>query len=232
MPRFSIIVTAQGDADYLPYCLDSIARAAQTIVDIAPEEVCETIVAAYRCDDATITLAHLMEAVAVEHHDGPVAAARNAATAAATGEYIVHVDADCMLPICALSDIDQHLADPWCVGGGAGFVPERRSLGIGLAVGVRRLGMAVTGLGGALHWCRRDDFDAIEGFNDLLHAGEQSDFGRRLREHGRHSGRRYTNLVDTPVVVSSQRFHRYGDWHLLGSLTRRTAANDTLSSTN
>lgn len=232
MPRFSIIVTAQGAADYLPYCLDSIARAAQTIVDIAPDEVCETIVAAHRCDDATITVARLMEAAVVEHGDGPVAATRNAATAASSGEYVVHIDADCMVPVCALSDIDQHLADPWCVGGGAGFVPERRSLGIGLAVGVRRLGMAVTGLGGALHWCRRDDFDAIEGFNDLLHVGEQSDFGRRLREHGRHSGRRYTNLVDTPVVVSSQRFHRYGDWHLLGSLTRRSATNGTLSSAN
>jgi glycosyltransferase involved in cell wall biosynthesis len=232
MPRFSIIVTAQGAADYLPYCLDSIARAAQTIVDIAPDEVCETIVAAHRCDDATLTLAHLMEARVVEHGDGPVSATRNAATATSRGEYVVHVDADCMLPICALSDIDLHLADPWCVGGGAGFVPERRSLGIGLAVGVRRLGMAVTGLGGALHWCRRDDFDAIEGFNDLLHVGEQSDFGRRLREHGRHSGRRYTNLVDTPVVVSSQRFHRYGDWHLLGSLTRRSTANGPLSPAN
>lgn len=232
MPRFSIIVTAQGAADYLPYCLDSIARAAQTVVAIAPDEVCETIVAAHRCDDATVTLAHLMEAAVVEHHDGPVAAARNAATAVSTGDYVVHVDADCMLPICALSDIDQHLADAWCVGGGAGFVPERRSLGIGLAVGVRRLGMAVTGLGGVLHWCRRDDFDAIEGFNDLLHVGEQSDFGRRLREHGRHSGRRYTNLVDTPVVVSSQRFDRYGDWHLLGSLTRRSVANGTVPATN
>jgi glycosyltransferase involved in cell wall biosynthesis len=232
MPRFSSIVTAQGAADYLPYCLDSIARAAQTIVDIAPDEVCETIVAAHRCDDATLTLAHLMEARVVEHGDGPVSATRNAATATSRGEYVVHVDADCMLPICALSDIDLHLADPWCVGGGAGFVPERRSLGIGLAVGVRRLGMAVTGLGGALHWCRRDDFDAIEGFNDLLHVGEQSDFGRRLREHGRHSGRRYTNLVDTPVVVSSQRFHRYGDWHLLGSLTRRSTANGPLSPAN
>ena len=232
MPRFSVIVTAQGAADYLPYCLDSIARAAQTLVDVAPDEVCETIVAAHRCDDATLTLARLMEATVVEHGDGPVAATRNAATAASSGQYVVHIDADCMVPVCALSDIEVHLADPWCVGGGAGFVPERRSLGIGLAVGVRRLGMAVTGLGGALHWCRRDDFDAIEGFNDLLHVGEQSDFGRRLREHGRHSGRRYTNLVDTPVVVSSQRFDRYGDWHLLGSLTRRSAANGTVPATN
>jgi glycosyltransferase involved in cell wall biosynthesis len=225
MARFSVVVAAHDAAAYLPQCLDSIARSAQTLPD---RDSCEVIVAAHRCTDTTAAVALLMDAGVVDVPAGTLAMARNLGTWQSSGDYIVHVDADCMVPICALSDIAQHLDDTACVGGGAGFVPERRSLGIGLAVGMRRLGMAVTGLGGALHWCRRRDFDAIEGFNDDLVAAEQSDFGRRLREYGRHSARRYINLVDTPVVVSSERFSRYGDWHLLGSLVRRNQHSDTL----
>lgn len=225
MARFSVVVAAHNAAAYLPQCLDSIARAAQTLPD---QDSCEVIVAAHRCTDTTATMALLLDTAVVDVPQGTLAEARNLGTWQSSGNYVVHVDADCMLPICALSDIAQHLDDTSCVGGGAGFVPERRSLGIGLAVGMRRLGMAVTGLGGALHWCRRRDFELIEGFNDALATGEQSDFGRRLREHGRHSARRYVNLVDTPVVVSSERFDRYGDWHLLGSLVRRGQHSSTL----
>ena len=43
---------------------------------------------------------------------------------------------------------------------------------------------------------------------------EDLDFARRLRAHGRRTGRRFTNHAGAPVVASCRKFDRFGDWHM------------------
>lgn len=220
----SVVVLAADAGEHLAECLDAIARAAQAAAPaLDPAAFCEVVVVAHRCTDRTAALATMLDAHVVMSEAPTRGASRNLGVAVSMGELLVVVDADCLVPVCTLFDVVHHLGDPSVVGGGAGFVPERHSFGIDLAVGVRRLGMAVSGVGGVLHWCRRADFEAIGGFDPLRVEGDEVDFARRLRDHGFDTDRRYVVLRDTPVVVSSRRFDRYGDWHLLGSLTGRAA---------
>ena len=50
-------------------------------------------------------------------------------------------------------------------------------------------------------------------FRSMLLA-EDLDFARRLRAHGKRTGRRFTTMRAAPIVVSCRKFDRFGDWHM------------------
>jgi glycosyltransferase involved in cell wall biosynthesis len=213
MSRVSVIVPAHNEQRYLPACLASIAHAARSIdCDV------EVVVVANRCTDATAEIARAAGAVVIDSDARTIAAVRNAGAAHSTGEILVLLDADSRMSPKALGEVERHLATGAYVGGGCTYVPERRSVGIMATMAFVRASMAVSGLGGAMYWCRRGDFEAIQGFNEALTMADDHDFARRLREHGRHTGRRFVNLRDAPVVTSCRKFDHFGDWHVFGML--------------
>jgi glycosyltransferase involved in cell wall biosynthesis len=215
MSRISVVVPAHNEQRYLPTCLDSIRHAGRSIAcDV------EIVVVANRCTDATEEIARSAGAVVVENDSRTISAVRNAGAARSTGEIVVTLDADSRMSPRALGEIERHLATGAYVGGGASFIPERHSLGIDTTIAIVRLSMLLSGLGGAMFWCRRGDFEAIKGFNESLVMAEDLDFARRLREHGRHSGRRFVNLRSAPVITSCRKFDQFGDWHMFGMLRR------------
>jgi hypothetical protein len=116
----------------------------------------------------------------------------------------------------ALAEIERLLATGSVVGGGTAFRPERTSPGIRATLALVTAMTFVARLSGAMFWCRRVDFDAIGGFDEEQLIGEDLDFARRLRAHGRRSGRRLTSLRDGPMIVSCRKFDRFGDWHMFG----------------
>jgi hypothetical protein len=56
-----------------------------------------------------------------------------------------------------------------------------------------------------MYWCRRDDFEAIGGFDERVTTIDDLDFARRLRDHGLRSGRKFINLRQAPVTTSCRR---------------------------
>lgn len=207
----SVIVPAHDEARLIGRGLAAIAAAAER----APEPV-EVVVVANRCRDATAEIAEQAGAVVVANDARNLSAVRNAGAAAATGDVLVTVDADCLLSPFALADVAQLLATGRYVGGGTRVVPERRSPGIVATYAAVGLVTAVTRLSAGSFWCRRADFEAIGGFDEGLLVGEDLDFARRLRAHGRATGRRFTMLRSAPVVASCRKFDRFGDWHMFG----------------
>jgi hypothetical protein len=63
----------------------------------------------------------------------------------------------------------------------------------------------LNGLGGGMYWCRREDFDAIGGFDERVTTVDDLDFARRLRDHGLRTGRKFVNLRQAPVTTSCRR---------------------------
>jgi hypothetical protein len=55
----------------------------------------------------------------------------------------------------------------------------------------------------------------VSGFNERLPMGEDLDFAKRLRAYGRTVGGKYALLQGCPLLTSSRKFDRFGDWSFL-----------------
>jgi glycosyltransferase involved in cell wall biosynthesis len=216
--RISVVVPAHNEERWIGRGLDAIAAAQR----VWGHEV-ETVVVANRCTDQTAELAEAAGAIVVESPARNIAAVRNAGVGVATGECVVTIDADCRMAANGLRDMVRLLDTGRFVGGGTAVVPERSSAGIRATIALVEVVMFVTRLGGGMFWCLRRDFDAVGGFDESLLIAEDLDFARRLRAHGRRTGRRFTTLRSAPIVVSTRKFDRYGDWHMFAMATQLRA---------
>jgi glycosyltransferase involved in cell wall biosynthesis len=195
-PRFSIIVPAHNEEALLPRGLEAIGRA-----DARSRSASEIVVVANRCTDATQYIAGEAGAVVVVDEHRNIAATRNAGVAASTGDVIVTIDADTIMHPDALVEVDRLVDSGAYVGGGSHFVLERNSLGLTVTRLIMGGAMTVTKAGAVMFWCRRDDFDAIGGFDEELRIAEGLDFARRLRLHGSVTNRRFRNVRSAPATV-------------------------------
>jgi glycosyltransferase involved in cell wall biosynthesis len=208
--RFSIIVPAHNEELLLQRGLDSIHAAIARTGAHA-----EIVVVANRCTDRTESIAAAAGAVVVRDGHRNISATRNAGVAASTGEIIVTIDADTIMHPEALVEVDRLAQSGEYVGGGCRFVLERRSLGLAVTTFAVTSATTLSGIGGVMYWCSREDFDAIGGFDEARRVGEDLDFAYRLRRHGRTTKRRFRNVRNARAVVSVRKFDTYGDWHYL-----------------
>ena len=166
----------------------------------------EVIVVANRCTDGTEAIAQANGAIVVSDASRTIAAIRNVGVAASIGRG--RGDDRCRQPDArARARRDDRLIDTGTfVGGGCEFVPERNSLGLATTSAVLRLALVIGRIGGVMFWCRRDDFDAIGGFDESLVCAEDLHFAHRLRRHGKATGSTVHNLRGVPVIVCCRKF--------------------------
>jgi glycosyltransferase involved in cell wall biosynthesis len=195
--RFSVVVPALDERADLGRNLRAIGRAAQAIRTDAEVVV---VVLDSRSPHALMAAAAGATVVEIDRHN--IATARNIGAEMTSGQIIVTIDADRVMALATFAEIERLLATGCYVGGGACQMPERHSLSIDLAMALARMTTYLNGLGGGLYWCRRDDFDAIGGFDERVATVDDFDFARRLRSHGLRTGRRFVNLRQAPVTAS------------------------------
>ncbi len=208
-PRISLIIPAHNESAFLPSCLEA-ARQASERAGIA----LEIIVVLNRCTDDTreIALRHGCRIVAEDAKN--LSIIRNAGVAAAEGEIIVTCDADSRMHPDSFLEIVSRLDSGNCVGGGAMVYPERWSPGI-IASGISILPyLAFTGVSFGLFWFHKRDFEEIGGFDTRFVSVEDVDFARRLKAHGRLTGRSWGTLFRAALITSCRKFDQFGDWYL------------------
>lgn len=208
-PEISLIIPAHNEADFLPACLEA-ARVAGTRVD-SPVEI---IVVLNRCTDATEEIATRHGCRIVREDAKNLSMIRNAGVAAATGKIIVTCDADSRMHPDSFKEILRRLATGKIVGGGAMVVPERWSVGIVASALAILPYLAFSGVSFGMFWFLKRDFDEIHGFDARFVSVEDIDFARRLKRHGRKSGRGWGTLFATPLITSCRKFDQFGDWYL------------------
>ena len=198
---YSIIIPAYNEAVLLPATLDAVAAAMAAVK--APGEV---IVVDNNSSDTTAQVAEAHGTRLVFEPHNQIARARNAGAAAATGDTLVFLDADTILPPDVLRQALANIAAGGCCGGGACVAvgaASRRWVRTAMRfwnwLSVRK-GWAA----GCFVYCRRDGFDAVGGFSEKVYASEEIWFSRKLGKWGRGRGLSF-KIVTTPHVHTSDR---------------------------
>jgi|688.fasta_scaffold171320_2 glycosyltransferase involved in cell wall biosynthesis len=227
-PIFSVVIPARNEERELPRCLSAINSAweffkkQRDIETKVPHEFCdqenfvlEVIVVLNRCTDTTEDIARKAGCTIVHNDEKNLASIRNTGVRASHSPFVITVDADSRMSENTFYNVHTLLASNAYVGGGVLILPERWSLGI-FCTGLMLLPIALWyRISAGLFFFRRDAFDAIGGFNELLPSVEDIAFAKALKRHGRTINQKYANLLFTHIITSTRKFDRLGDWYFV-----------------
>ncbi|OGS23681.1 MAG: hypothetical protein A2314_01095 [Elusimicrobia bacterium RIFOXYB2_FULL_50_12] len=216
-PEFSVIIPAHNEEKYITACLDSVKKASE------PHNLrVETIVVLNRCTDKTEAIAVSAGARIVHDDSRNLSRIRNAGANVAGGEILVTIDADSTMSPDMLIEIEKNLLTGKFIGGGVEVYPERRSPGINVTYFLLKVSLFFTGLSGGLYWCYLKDFNAAGKFNENLSFAEDIEFAKRLRLHGKKSGKKFHTIKNAHITTSCRKFDHFGEWFMFTLLLSKT----------
>ena len=208
--KISVVIPAHNEEKYIGKCLSSINE------QLIPHDMeIEIITVLNRCTDKTEEIAKAHGAVTILDNSKNLSAIKNTGVAHATAEWVITIDADSWMSKGVMSEVYHFIKSPHCLGGGIRIKPERLSAGIVVGYGMMLTPAYILGLSFGMYWFRKDDFDAIGGFDKKRHIAEDVDFLRRLKRYGRKSGRRHTIISRESITTSCRKFDEFGDWHFV-----------------
>ncbi len=208
--NFSVIIPARNEQHFLGSCLGSIQDAAALL-----GEQVQTIVVLNRCTDGTERIAREHGALVVGDDRKCLAAIRNTGAKAATGDVLLTLDADSIMSPNLLVEVARALATGKVVGGAVLIKLERYSLGL-ICSALMALPLVLWfGISGGCFWCRREDYEAIGGFDERRLSFEDVDFARRLKAHAQSCGKGFKVLLRASITTSCRKFDELGDWYLV-----------------
>lgn len=209
--KFSVIIPAYNEENYIGRCLDSIVAAAKPYKDQV-----EIIVVLNRCTDRTEEIAKSYNCVLVKEDRKNMSIIRNAGAKVARGEILVTIDADSQMTDNMLTVIEAKFLTGKYIGGGVKWQCERLSTGIWFN-GLILLPIIIKygGVSAGILWCYKKDFEAIGGFNEEQRMLEDVEFGLRLKKWGQKCGKKYGTITEARVIVSMRKADAQGDWDIL-----------------
>ncbi len=218
----SLVIPAFNEERLLPRTLTHARTASQAFVERGWKV--ETIVCNNRSTDRTAEVARDHGATVVYEAINQIGRARNTGAAAATGDWILFLDAD-SAPTRELFEATAREIER----GDRVFVGAVVRLDADLGWS----GNALLGLWNLASRCLRwmagsfvaveaAAFRAVGGFDHALYAGEELDLSRRLKAFGRRDGRTYTILTRHPILSSARRLKLYRRTELLRFFAQAT----------
>jgi glycosyltransferase involved in cell wall biosynthesis len=208
--KISVVIPAHNEEKYIGRCLSSINT--QLIPDDLQVEV---IVVLNRCTDGTEEVARAHGATVVVDDSKNLSAIKNTGVAHAETEWVVTIDADSWMSKGVLTEIYRCAKSSRFLVGGIRIKPERLSPGIAIGYGMMLVPAFFLGLSFGMYWFKKSDFDAIGGFDEARHIAEDVDFLRRLKLHGRKTGRQHKIISQQSITTSCRKFDEFGDWHFV-----------------
>lgn len=209
--RFSVIIPAYNEEQYLPRLLDSI-EVARSNYSGGPAAV-EVIVADNGSTDRTAEVAAARGARVVTVEKRRIAAARNGGGHAAKGEIVCFIDGDSAVHPQTFDAIDKAISSGRYVAGATGLTLERKSLGLLVTYCLAAPLALITRMDSGVVFCCREDFEAIGGYDESRLYAEDVLFLMALRRLGRKRGQRLTRLSSVRALGCTRKFDQFGDWH-------------------
>ncbi|PYS23871.1 MAG: hypothetical protein DMF72_07850 [Acidobacteria bacterium] len=209
--RFSVIIPAYNEEQYLPRLLKSIeiARANYS----GGRNQVEILVADNASTDRTAEVAAVYGARVVHVAKRRIGAARNGGARASTGEILCFIDADSAVHPQTFDAIDLVMKTGKYVWGVTGATMERMSFPLFITYWTFLPMVLLTGLDIGLSFCRREDFEAVGGYDESRLYAEDVKFPWALKRLGRARGQRTVRLPQVKALGCTRKFDQFGDWH-------------------
>ena len=206
--KISVIVPAFNEEKFIARSLRKIKAATDAFS--APRWDSEIIVCDNNSTDRTAEKARAAGATVVFEPENQISRARNKGASAATGDWLVFIDADSYPSRELFADLAAAIQAGDCLGGGA-TVRMDRAVGWTKFVTTawnwisRTQGWAA----GSFVYCEAIVFRELGGFSQELYAAEEIEFSQRLKKLARRRGKKVVILRRHPLVTSARKAHLY-----------------------
>ncbi len=212
--KVSVVIPAFNEERLLNQTLQHVKAALTAFAPLRWET--ELIVCDNNSTDRTAEIARAAGATVVFEPVNQIARARNRGAEAASGEWLLFVDADSQPSAELLAEVAQQIQSGRCLAGGCtirydGYHPMA-NFGAGLW---NRLSQSWRLLAGSFIFCEAAAFRKVGGFSNELFAGEELDLSKRLGQLARETGREIVILHRHPLLTSARKMRLYSTWELL-----------------
>jgi glycosyltransferase involved in cell wall biosynthesis len=206
--KLSIIVPAFNEEKLIGATLGSIREAMQAFTEGGWET--ELIVCDNNSTDRTGELARAAGATVVFEPVNQIARARNAGAAAASGDWLMFVDADSQPSRELFEDALAAIGSGRYVAGGCTVKFDRHHVLEAIAVRVWNLiSRTAKYFAGSFSFIEAATFREVGGFSQELFASEEIDLSKRLKVAARKRGKRLIILHRHPLLTSGRKVHLY-----------------------
>ena len=208
MVKISIIVPAFNEEKLLGETLEQIKASAGALTKIGWES--ELIVCDNNSTDRTAEIARAAGANVVFEPVSQISRARNTGAAAATGDWLVFVDADSQPGAELFADMAEEIRSGRCVAGGSIFRWDKKHFMHELFLPAINAGFRWRRMiCGVFIFVETTAFRKLGGFSHEVFVGEDLEFSRRLNILAQETGKRFIILHRHPVVTSARRLGDY-----------------------
>lgn len=202
--KVSVVVPAFNEERLIAESLAGM-QAAMAACDDSELIVCDN-----NSSDRTAEIARAAGATVVFEPVNQIARARNRGAAAASGDWLLFVDADSYPSPELFSEMIFAVRSGNCIGGGATVAFDTRDPLVQFWVAAwNALSRAARWAAGSFIFCEAAAFRSLGGFSEALYAGEEIDFSRRLKRLARARGRDFVILHRHPLRTSDRKARLY-----------------------
>ena len=217
--KISIVVPAFNEERLLGASLAQIKAAAGAFSKSGWET--ELIVCDNNSTDRTAEIARAAGAMVVFEPVNQIARARNSGAAAATGDWLVFVDADSQPSEELFYDVAGQIRSGQCLAGGATVRLDEKYFFAGIITRLWNLTSRWKRLlAGAFIFCETAAFRKLGGFSHEFFCAEELELSQRLKKLATETGQRIVILHRHPLVTSARKMRLYSPWDHLRFLRR------------
>ncbi len=212
--KISIIIPAFNEEKLIGNTLRRITSAGKVFSELGWES--ELIVCDNNSTDRTAELAQAAGARVVFEPVNQIARARNKGAEAASGDWLLFIDADSHPQPELLADVVAAIESGRYLAGGSSVRLDASPLvGRLLVSGWNLLSRCTKLLAGSFIFCETAAFRQIGGFSLALFVSEELELSKRLKKLARQSGKKIVILHRHPLTTSGRKFHLYSRWEHL-----------------
>jgi glycosyltransferase involved in cell wall biosynthesis len=206
--KISVIVPAFNEEKLLGASLAQIKSATKAFAVRGWNH--EMVVCDNNSTDRTAEIARANGAVVVFEPVNQIGRARNSGAAAATGDWLIFVDADSHPSLELFADVADQIAAGDCLAGGVTIRLDEKIFVAGLITQLWNMVSRLKKLmAGSFIFVEANAFRQLGGFDQEMFAAEELELSQRLKQLARKQGKKVRILHRHPITTSARKMKLY-----------------------